>query len=270
MRRPTPLHLAAVLLVAVTYLFSEPASDTTAPAKPAKASELLAAEEGIEPRHMLRQLFGVGMVPIWICSVLLVTFIFERRKALRPENIIDEKMVEQVVERVGELKMGEAETTARESPTVVGQAWAHALHEFSLGGVALFESLTNCTLLAFKPLRRNLQVISTLAVISPLLGLLGTVMGMIITFSQIAAAGGAEKAKLADGIALALFTTAGGLIVAIPAIIAGRYFSARITALAEQAEAAIYRINYQYHHARTLAEKGDSPEQGERTEEEPA
>jgi len=179
-------------------------------------------------------------------------------------------MVEQVVERVGELKMVEAETTARESPTVVGQAWAHALHEFSLGGVALFESLTNCTLLAFKPLRRNLQVISTLAVISPLLGLLGTVMGMIITFSQIAAAGGAEKAKLADGIALALFTTAGGLIVAIPAIIAGRYFSARITALAEQAEAAIYRINYQYHHARTLAEKGDSPEQGERTEEEPA
>ena len=217
-------------------------------AKPQKASEVLAGQTE-DRKDMLGQIFGVGMWPIWFCSILLVTFIFERRKALKIENIIDEGMVDRVVDLVGELKLEEAEESARSSETVIGKAWAHGLHEFSLGGVPLIESLMNSTLLALKPLKRNLQVISTLAVISPLLGLLGTVMGMIITFSQIAATGGAEKTKLADGIALALFTTAGGLIVAIPAIIANRYFTSRLTAYADQAEATIYRINYRYQHA---------------------
>ena len=112
------------------------------------------------------------------------------------------------------------------------------------------EALTNSSLLAFKPLKRNLQAISTSAAISPLLGLLGTVIGMIIAFAQIAATGGADKSKLADGIALALFTTAGGLIVAIPAIVSGRYFSGKLTGYAEQVEAAIDQVNYRYNHAR--------------------
>lgn len=163
---------------------------------------------------------------------------------------MDPQMVERVAERAAERDLAAAQEEAARSSTALGRAWAQALHECRLGGVALAEALTNATVLAFKPLKRNLRVISTIAVISPLLGLLGTVLGMIMTFSQIAATGGAEKTKLADGIAVALFTTAAGLIIAIPAIIAGRYYSARIVAYADEAEADIDRLNYRYTHAR--------------------
>ena len=209
------------------------------------------------------------MWPLWLCSLILITLIFERWKALRPNNISDPDMVSRVIDLVSQLKIEKAKEEAEKSRTVVGRAWGQALHEFMLGGVKLSDALTNSTLLAFKPLKRYLQAISTLGVVSPLFGLLGTVVGMIITFSQIAATGGAEKEKLAYGIAIALFTTAGGLIVAIPAIVFGRFFSSKLLGHAEEAEAAINRINYRHSHA--LAEEnngaGDSSEEPEKPEE---
>jgi biopolymer transport protein ExbB len=195
------------------------------------------------------QIFGPGMWPLWICSIALVAFVLERRKALQPAKIIDPLMVDRIADLMAEKKLEEACNVAKISDTVLGKAWAQGLHEFSLGGTSLSETLSNSTLLAFKPLKKNLLALATIGVISPLFGLLGTVLGMIITFSQIVATGGADKAELAGGIGLALFTTAGGLIVAIPAILGNRYFASRLISLADQAEVAISRINYRYAHA---------------------
>lgn len=203
--------------------------------------------------NWLFQIFGPGMWPLWLCSIILVALILERRRALRPRGIVDEEMIDRVADLMAERKVEEARQAAAASHTVLGRAWSQGLHEFSLGGTALDETLTNATLLAFKPLKKNLLGLATLGVISPLFGLLGTVLGMIITFHQIAATGGADKARLAGGIGLALFTTAGGLIVAIPAILSNRYFASRLTALAEQAEEAISRIKYRYAHAAAQA-----------------
>ena len=215
----------------------------------------------------LGQIFGWGMIPIWACSVTLVALILDRRKALRTEHIIDPAMIDQVAELVGELKLEEARSVADESPTVVGRAWSQGLHEFLLGGMSLSEALTNSTLLALSPLRRRLPAIATIGVISPLFGLLGTVLGMIITFGQIAATGGADKSELAGGIGLALFTTAGGLIVAIPAILSNRYFTGRLTGIAEQAEEGISRVNFRHSHAlaRAAAEKAAEAKAAEAT-----
>jgi len=226
-----------------------PSAETPVAGGAGKVSEILQEQSAAKGRSWLRQVFGPGMVPLWICSVALIALILERRKSLRPDRILNPAMVERVADLVGELKVPEARKVSDDSPTVVGQAWARGFHEFSLGGMALAESLTNSTVLAFKPLKRNLGAIATIGVISPLLGLLGTVLGMIITFNQIAATGGADKTKLAGGIGLALFTTAGGLIVAIPAILSGRWFTGRLTRIAEQTEEAISRINYRHSHA---------------------
>ena len=212
--------------------------------------------------NWLFQIFGPGMWPLWVCSIALVALILERRRALRPDGIVDAAMIERVADLVAERKIEDAQRAAAESPTVLGKAWTQGLHEFSLGGTALAETLTNTTVLAFKPLKKNLLALATLGVISPLFGLLGTVLGMIITFHQIAATGGADKAKLAGGIGLALFTTAGGLIVAIPAILGNRYFASRLTGFAEQTEEAISRINYRYAHATANANKGHQPSDG--------
>jgi len=223
-----------------------------------KASDDL-AEQQERKRDFIRTIFSWGMVPIWACSVILVALVFERRKALKPAKIIDPEMIERVADLVGGLKIDEARQASEASDTVIGRAWAQGLHEVLLSDESIGEALTDATVLAMKPLKRNLQALATLGVVSPLLGLLGTIVGMIIIFTQIAATGGADKAQLAGGIGLALFTTAGGLIVAIPAILSNRYFTARLTGIAEQAEEAINRIGYRYRHAlaESKADGGD-------------
>lgn len=215
---------------------------------------LTAAEKGGK-EAWLEQIYSWGMWPLWACSIALVALVLERRKALRAERVIDPAVVLRVTDLVGELKIEEAEKEAEKSSTVLGQAWARGLHEFHLGGMTMAEALTNSTALAFKPLKRNLQGIATLGVISPLFGLLGTILGMIVIFGEIANSGGADKAKLAGGMGLALFTTAGGLLVAIPAILCNRYFTSRLTNLAEQAELAINQVNYRHVHAVVQSEQ---------------
>lgn len=249
---------AAVLMTAGLIVAQQSAEtvqgDTSPPTEAVRSPEPVAPDEqefsDEDGRtNWLFQVFGPGMWPLWICSVVLVALVMERRCALRPEKIVDPAMIDRVADLMAEKKLSEAREAAEKSETVLGKAWAQGLHEFSLGGTALSETLINSTVLAFKPLKKNLLALATIGVISPLFGLLGTVLGMIITFHQIAATGGADKSELAGGIGLALFTTAGGLIVAIPAILSNRYFASRLTALADQAEAAISRINYRYAHA---------------------
>jgi len=228
-------------------------------ATPAMAQEPDAAAEptGIGGGEWFLQIFGPGMWPLWLCSILLLALLFERRRALRPNRIMNPSMIDRVADSVGRLDLEGAHKAAEESDTVLGRAWAQGIHEFQLGGTTLSETLTNATAVAYKPLKKNLLALATIGVISPLIGLLGTVVGMIITFYQIAATGGADKSKLAGGIGLALFTTAGGLIVAIPAIVGNRYFSSRVNNMAEQAEEAIARVNYRYAHAQAAKRDGD-------------
>ena len=90
------------------------------------------------------------------------------------------------------------------------------------------ESIEEAGLLEIPQLQRNLPVIGTLAVISPLLGLLGTVTGMIRAFTTIALEGTGDPQQLAGGISEALLTTAAGLTIAIPCLIAYNYFDSRV------------------------------------------
>ncbi len=228
------------LLYASSALFYLQAEETVK-----KASEVLADQDKGDG-GFFDAVFGPGMWPLWICSVLLIAFIFERHKGLKRDKIIDREMVDAFTKHVSRHDMDAAQSVAKASETVVGKAWAQGVEEFKFGGVSIQEALTDKSLLAFKPLKRNLQAIATLGVISPLLGLLGTVAGMIITFQQIAATGGADKTELAGGISLALLTTCGGLIVAIPAIVSGRFFNSRLIGLAEEVEDDIHRVSYRY------------------------
>ena len=211
-------------------------------------------------------IFGVGMWPIWLCSFVLIALIFERIKGLKREKVIDRTMIDSFTQHISKHDIDSALSVAQKSDTVVGRAWSQAIEEFKLGGVSIQDALTNKSLLAFKPLKRNLQAIATLGVISPLFGLLGTVSGMILTFQQISATGGADKSALAMGIGLALFTTAGGLIVAIPAIVSGRFFNSRLISYAEEIEDDIHRVNYRYNsHNVSNTEKAESSDNTKKT-----
>lgn len=245
MRLPAALHttcrLAALALCAVA----------------AGAADGDALNAPIAKVDWFKELFTPFTMPLWIGSLILLTLVFERARALRARLIYDQALADGVAEAMGAGNVERALNLCQASPTVVGRAWALGLQEFVLGGVGLVESLRTQTVLALKPLRRNLLAITTIGVVSPLFGLFGTVIGIIISFNQMGAEGGADKSKLAGAIGVALFTTAGGIILAIPSIICSRFFAARIGGFADRAEASIHRINFRHaHHVASSATAG--------------
>lgn len=237
--------LLAIGALAVAVHAADPVAST-------RAADIVAGKED-NGFNVAGEIFSWGMAPLWICSFLLVAFCIERFRSLKPEKVLDPELADRVGMLAAEGRIDEAKAACEASPSVLGKAWAHGLAEFRLGGTSLGDALTTATVLYFKPLKRNLSAIATIGVICPLFGLLGTIVGMIITFTHISTAGGANKAAIAGGIAFALVKTAGGLVVAIPAIVMGRYFQARFTGLAEQAEAAINRVNHRHLHGKAPA-----------------
>lgn len=242
--------LSLILVIGSLVVALHAADPAGAPAATRAADIVAGRDNGFS---VADQLFGWGMLPLWICSFLLVAFVIERFRSLRPEKVIDPHLADTVGALLTKGKVDEAHAVCVASPTVLGRAWAQGLTEFRIGGSSLVECLTTATVLHLKPLKRNLAGIATIGVICPLFGLLGTIVGMIITFTHISTAGGANKAAIAGGIAFALVKTAGGLVVAIPAIVMGRYFQGRLGALADQAESGINRVNHRYLHGRALA-----------------
>ncbi|MDA0840664.1 MAG: MotA/TolQ/ExbB proton channel family protein [Planctomycetota bacterium] len=215
------------------------------------------AREGGVLTSNIEELYSLPMLPLWLCSLALLTLIFERFNALKASKVLDSSLAETLTKLAGEQKMEDAETASSKSDTMVGKAWSKGLHEFLLGGVDLEEALTNATALAFKPLSRNLQGITTISVISPLLGLLGTVIGMVMVFDQISVSLDPDKQLMAKGIMTALFTTIFGIMIAVPGIVCGRYFDSCIRRYAEFAEASIDEIRYAYLHAEAQSKQPD-------------
>lgn len=218
-------------------------------AQDVSASEELVVSEGAGSGWFW-QIFGAGMWPLWLLSIILLTLIFERAKAMRRAQVIDESAIDAAIEQLSQGQTDAAIQRLDGSPARLSQAWAQGLRVYQRGREPLAGALTTTSTLALKPLKKNVTAISTIGVIAPLLGLLGTVLGMIMVFSQLAMTGGGDKAALAGGIGLALFTTVGGLIIAIPAIVAGRYFNNKLMSYAEEIELAINRADYNVPHGK--------------------
>jgi biopolymer transport protein ExbB len=206
-------------------------------------------------QETLHQIIGPFMWPLWICSFVLLALVINRTRALNRSRIIDASLNQRVKELISKLDFAGAEAETQKSSTLIGRAWADGLREFQAGGLSITEALGNASGIALRPLKRNLNHIATIGVIAPMIGLIGTVVGMIITFATLAETGGVDKKELASGLAFALYKTAGGLIVAIPAIVAGRIFQGKIAAYAAETESAIQAVHYANVHARAQAEE---------------
>jgi len=180
--------------------------------------------------------------PIWpliLCSVLALAFIVERAVKLKQSRILSPGLVDEAIGVSRE---------AVPAPETVNQLAAHsALGEVLAAGWRAINTNPRCTPQDMRAamegsgravahrLERYLPAIATIASAAPLLGLLGTVIGMIEIFgSQAPASGmsgalaGGNPAQLAHGISVALYNTAFGLVVAIPALICWRYFRAKV------------------------------------------
>ena len=143
----------------------------------------------------------------------------------------------------GEREAAKTEISGGRAPADKIMAYAMAAIDAGAKGPALEQELTRHGNAEVTRLSGSIRLLELIAMVSPLLGLLGTVLGMIQSFQDLAQAEGAANASvLAGGIWLALLTTAAGLIVAIPAAIAAGLFAARVDRAAQKIESAVGQI----------------------------
>ncbi|TAJ94643.1 MAG: MotA/TolQ/ExbB proton channel family protein [Gammaproteobacteria bacterium] len=174
---------------------------------------------------------GLLMWPLLACSILSMAIIAERFWSLQTKRITPPNLVAQVwqwaktgnitVERIQELRLG--------SP--LGRLLAAGLVNYQHDRVVMKESIEEVGRQVVHELERFLNTLGTIASISPLLGLLGTVFGMIQVFSVISVHGIGDASILSGGISQALYTTAAGLSIAIPTLLFYRYFTGRVDEL---------------------------------------
>jgi len=171
---------------------------------------------------------GLLMWPILACSVISLAIIIERFWSLQEQRIAPKHLVAQVWQwaKVGHLDNKRIQNLRISSP--LGRILAAGLVNRSHEREVMKESIEEVGRQIAHSLERFLTTLGTIASISPLLGLLGTVIGMIKVFAVITTHGVGDASILAGGISEALLTTAAGLSVAIPTLMFHRYFRGKV------------------------------------------
>ncbi len=176
---------------------------------------------------------GVVMIPIAVCSLIAIAVMVERSISLRLMNVIPPRFMPRLRETLRRATPDDrraALALCREDGSPMAAICAAALRRLDEPIEFLERTIEQAGEREVYKLRRYLRVLSVAAAVAPLLGLLGTVFGMISAFRTVAASGEAlgRTELLANGIYEALITTAAGLIVAIPALLGYHWFSTRV------------------------------------------
>lgn len=170
-----------------------------------------------------------------IASVVAIALIVERFLFLRRKNIVPPRLLDEVVQELKQKGVSQQMLTRLSEGSPLGMVFAAGLKNIKSSPEVMKESIEEGGRSATHQMERFLTTLGTIASISPLLGLFGTVVGMIEIFGS-QNAGGAAPAELAHGISVALYNTAFGLIVAVPSMIFYRHFRAQVDSLTIEME----------------------------------
>lgn len=185
----------------------------------------------------LMQSGGWLMVPILACSVAAAAICIERAWVLQASRVAPDDLLDAARETDSAARFG---SVTADSP--LGRILLAGLASTQGDRELMREAMEGAAGPVVHEMERHLTLLGTIAAISPLLGLLGTVIGMIQVFTTLVADGVADPGLLAEGISKALVTTAAGLGVAIPALFFHRYFLRRVDELAVSMEHAASRL----------------------------
>ena len=189
---------------------------------------------------------GWLMLPITLASVLAVGICIERAWSLRTAEVVPLGLVERLAD-ASDGKFDAVELDALCEQSSLGRILAAGLAAKGRGRERMKEAMQEAAAGVVHDLERYLTTLGTIASISPLLGLLGTVVGMIRVFNALLTRGAGNPAALAGGISEALVTTAAGLVVAIPALIFHRFLLRKVdelvVAMEGQAAALLDRVH---------------------------
>ncbi|MGM8884366.1 MotA/TolQ/ExbB proton channel family protein [Psychrobacter sp. 1U2] len=172
---------------------------------------------------------GWLMMPIVVCSVVALIIIIERSSTLQFSKVVPIKLREQLINRLRENgTIGRTQLVNVKEKTPLGDILATGLLYRQYGLDSMTMHMQNRASVQIHQLEKNINMLGTIGAIAPLLGLLGTVLGIISSFLAITDGAMQDPTLLAAGVSQALITTAAGMIVAIPALVAYRYFQRRI------------------------------------------
>ncbi|MGZ8165777.1 MAG: MotA/TolQ/ExbB proton channel family protein [Methylobacter sp.] len=185
---------------------------------------------------------GWLMLPIIICSIAAMGIIAERFWSLQKSKILPPELVSQVWKLSREKKLDDVMLRRLKTSSPLGCILAAGLANSHHGRDIMKECIEEAGRQVAHNLERFLNTLGTIATISPLLGLLGTVFGMIDIFSSLMQHGSGDPSVLAGGISVALITTAAGLTVGIPSLIFHRYFERLVDEYVVEMEAEALKL----------------------------
>ncbi len=179
---------------------------------------------------------GWVMVLIVLSSVVALAICIERLYTLNPRKIAPPHLLATVWKQLKRGELDAEKLRNLKQSSHLGRILAAGLGNAYHGRDVMKESIQEAASHVIHDLERYLNTLGTIAAVAPLLGLLGTVLGMIKVFAEIMTQGTGNASALAGGISEALITTAAGLTVAIPALVMHRYFTGRIDAIVVELE----------------------------------
>ena len=198
------------------------------------------------PLLSIIQAAGWPIWPLLLCSVIALALIIERLATLRRQRVVPPRLLDEVISVTRTSLPAPDVVEKLAANSALGRVLAGGLHaviaEPRISESALRDSFEAAGRAALHELEHYLNTIGTIAAAAPLLGLLGTVVGMIEIFGSQAPTGGNNPALLAHGISVALYNTAFGLMIAIPALMFYRYFRRRVDSYALDMEQAAERM----------------------------
>lgn len=179
---------------------------------------------------------GWPIWPIILCSIVAVGIIGERFWSLRQDVVAPRDLLAQVVQEYRQKGVSAEMLDRLAQSSLMGRIFAAALRNVGSTREVMRESIEEAGRAAAHDLERFLTTLGTIATMSPLLGLFGTIIGMIEIFGAQGPTGMANPAQLAHGISIALYNAAFGIIVAVPSLVFYRHFRARVDSLVVEME----------------------------------
>ena len=185
---------------------------------------------------------GLVMIPIVFCSVIVVAIVVERLWSLHSRRLMPANLLLNVWDWYKGGKLNQQKLTELRAGSPLGEVFAVGLANRVHGRDVMKDVMEEAGSKVMHDLERFMAPLATIAAITPLLGLLGTVLGMIDVFNEIMLRGTGNAGELAGGISQALITTAAGLTVAIPSLVFHRYFERRIESMSVAMEQQSARL----------------------------
>lgn len=232
------VSLMLMLFVATSLMWSPAGAQDKTSAPPSTSPSVPAPrlQTGQIPTEPYQVWLALGLMrfPLALTSVVVVWFSIERLVVLRHGRVIPRHFIKRFFEHMqdGNLDPKVAIKLCEDNGSPIALVLANGLRKWGKSSVEVEQAIIDGGERQLSQLRKHVRVLNGAATVSPLLGLLGTVLGMIQSFNQIASVKAMGKSEmLAEGIGLSLLTTAAGLAIAIPALIMYMYFSGKVDAL---------------------------------------